>query len=80
MDSRKALFTILGGVALTAVIGILLDPRKDTFRRKKIAEKARACRDTAEDTIKDSVTNAENQLYKMDEDIDRMVNEGGRVS
>jgi gas vesicle protein len=78
MDSRKALFTILGGVALTTVIGFLLTPYKDSSKRKKIVKKARDYKDTVGETIKDSVANVKNQLKKMGEDADRMVNEGGK--
>lgn len=79
MNSKKALFGILGGVALTTVIGILLTPYRDSSRRKKIVEKARDYADTAEEAIKKSVGRSKNQLKKMDEDTDRMVNEGGKV-
>lgn len=77
MDSRKALFAIFGSVALTTVIGILLSLYKDTFRRNKITEEVRD-KDTAGEPIKDPVANAKNQLKEMDEDADRMVNEGGK--
>lgn len=79
MDSRKALFAILGGVALTTVIGILLTPYRDSSRRKKIAEKARDYTDTAGETIKESVANVKTQLKKMSEDANRMINEGGNA-
>lgn len=77
MNSKKALFAILGSVTLTTVIGILLTPYRDSSRRKKIVEKARDYTDTLEETIKDSVGNVKNRLQKMGEDADRMVNEGG---
>lgn len=77
MNSKKALFAILGSVALTTVIGILLTPYRDSSRRKKIVEKARDYTDTAKETIKDSVANGKNRLQKMGEDVERMVNEGG---
>lgn len=79
MDSRKALFAILSGVALTTVIGILLTPYRGSFRRKKIVEKAKDYTDTAGEAIKKSVDRSKNQLKKMDEDADRMINEGGKV-
>lgn len=62
MNSRKVLFAMLGGVALTTAIGILLSPYKDSFRGKKIVEKAGDYTDTAGETIKDSVANIKNQL------------------
>ncbi len=76
MDSRKALFAILGGVALTTVIGFLLTPYKDSSKRKKIIDKARDYADIAEETIKDSAANVKSRVKKMGEDADRMVNEG----
>ncbi|MDR8394342.1 hypothetical protein NC796_24550 [Aliifodinibius sp. S!AR15-10] len=79
MDSRKALFALLAGAALTTVIGILLTPYKDSFRRKTIADKGKDSPDAAEGLIKESVTNGKAQIRKMDEDADRMVNEGGKV-
>lgn len=79
MDSKKALFTILGGMTLTTVIGFLLTPYKDSSRRKKLVKKARDYTDTAGETIKDSVANVNNRFKKMGEDAERMVNEGGKV-
>lgn len=79
MNSRKALFAILGGVALATVIGILLTPSKNSSRRKKFVEKARDYTDIAGETIKDSVANVKNRLKKMGEDSDRVVNEGGNT-
>ncbi|MDX1640393.1 MAG: hypothetical protein R3220_01760 [Balneolaceae bacterium] len=76
MDSRKALFALLAGAALTTVIGILLTPCRDSFKRNKITDKDKGA---AEELVKDSVTKGKNQLKKMDEDVDRMVNEGGKV-
>lgn len=78
MDSRKAIFAILGGVALTTVIGFLLTPYKDSSKRKKIIDKARDYADIAEETIKDSAANVKSRVKKMGEDADRMVNEGGQ--
>lgn len=77
MDTRKALFAILGGVALTTVIGFLLTPYKDSSNRKKIIDKARDYADIAEETIKNSAANVKSRVKKMGEDADRMVNEGG---
>ncbi len=79
MESRKTLYAILGGVAFTTVIGILLTPYKESFRGKKIVEKARDYTDTAEETIKKSVANVKSRVKKMGEDADRMVNEGGNA-
>lgn len=75
MTSRKTLIAILGGVAITTVIGFLLTPYKDSSRRKRIADKARDYTDSAGKTIKDSVGKVKTQLKKMGEDADRMVNE-----
>lgn len=79
MDSKKV-FAIVGGVALTTLIGILLTPYKSSSKRKKIVDKAKDHADTAKETIKESVANAKNQLKKMNEDADRMANEGGKVA
>lgn len=79
MNSKKVLFTILAGTALSTIIGVLLNPYKDSSRRKKIVEKAKDYTDLAGETIKKSVDKSKNQLKKMDEDTDRMVNEGGKV-
>lgn len=57
MDSRKALFAILGGVTLTTVIGFLLTPYKGSSKQKKIVDKARDYIDTAGETVKDSIAN-----------------------
>ncbi|MDZ7694273.1 MAG: YtxH domain-containing protein [Balneolaceae bacterium] len=78
MDSRKKLFAILGGVALTTVIGLLLSPYKESSKRKKIVNKARDYADNAQETIKDSVDNVKKQLEKMGEEAERMANEGGK--
>lgn len=77
MNSRKTLFAILGGVALTTAIGFLLKPYKDSSKQKKIVDKARDFADNAEETIKDSVANVKSRVKKMGEEAERMVNEGG---
>lgn len=79
MNLRNTLLAILGGVALTTVIGILLTPYRDTSGRKKIVEKARDHTDTLEENIKVSVVNGKTRLQKMDESVNRMVNEGGNT-
>lgn len=78
MNSRKKLIAILGGVALTSVIGYLLTPYKDSSKRKKIVDKARDYIGTAEETIKGSVANVKSWVKKMGEDVQRMINEGGQ--
>lgn len=65
MNSRKTLFAILGGVALTTVIGFIFSPYKDSSKRKKIVDKARDYADSAEETITDSVANVKSQVKKM---------------
>lgn len=77
MDSNKTLFALFGGVVLTTVIGFLLTLYKDSSSRKKIAKKVKDRTDSTRKTIKDSVADGKNQLKKMGEDIDRMINEGG---
>ncbi len=79
MKSRKTLFAILGGVALTTVIGILSTSYRDTSKRKKIVDKAKDFANTAEETLKGSVANVKSRVKKMGEDTDRMVNEGGNT-
>ncbi|WP_138431891.1 YtxH domain-containing protein [Fodinibius saliphilus] len=79
MDSKKVLFTLLAGAALTSVVGILLTPYKDSSKRKKIVDKARDYADNAEETIKDSVSNVKKRIKKMGEEAERMVNEGGNA-
>lgn len=64
MDSRKALFALLAGAALTTVIGILLTTNNGSSKRKKIVEKVGDYSDTAEETLKNSVTNVKTQLKK----------------
>ncbi len=78
MDSKKTLFAILGGVALTTVIGFLLTPYKNSSKRKKIARKAKDYTDTAGETIKDSAANVKSRVKKMGKDVERMVNESGK--
>lgn len=79
MNSRKTLFAILGGVALTTAIGFLLTPYNDSSKRKKIVDKARDYADNAEETIKDSVANVKSRVKKMGEEAEQMVNEGGNA-
>ncbi|MGM0547528.1 MAG: hypothetical protein ACQEST_12500 [Bacteroidota bacterium] len=78
MDSKKTLFAIIGGVALTTAIGFLLTPYKDSSKRKKIVNKAKDYADNAEETIKGSVANVKSRVKKMGEDAQRMINEGGQ--
>ena len=77
MDSRKALFALLAGAALTTVIGILLTPNKGSFKRKKHANKNNGEIDEVREKMKETVSNVKDQISAMDEDINRMVNEGG---
>ncbi len=79
MDSRKALFVIFGSLALTTLIGILLNPYKDSSGQKKIGEKSSGDAGTAGETIKESDTKLKTRLKKMGEDANRMVNEGGNA-
>lgn len=79
MNSGKALFVILGGVALTTVIGFLLTTYGDSSKGKEIVDKARENAEIAEEAIKDSVANVKKQLKKMDQAAERMVNEGGNT-
>lgn len=65
MDSRKTLFTLLAGAAITTVIGILLTPYKDSSKRKKIGEKTRDYTDSVGEIVKDSVANVKNRFQKM---------------
>lgn len=78
MGSKKALFAIIGGAALTTVIGFLLTPYKDSSKRKKIVDKAKDYADNAEETIKGSVVNVKSRVKKMGEGTQRMINEGGQ--
>ncbi|PAU94786.1 hypothetical protein CK503_04740 [Aliifodinibius salipaludis] len=80
MNSQKTLFAILGGVALSAGIGILLTSYRDSSKRKEIFDKARDYTDTAKETIKDSAAGVKKELKKMGEDAERMVNEGGNTT
>lgn len=58
MNSKKAVFAILSGVALTTAVGILLTPYRKSSRRKRLINKARGYTDAAEETIIDSVADA----------------------
>jgi gas vesicle protein len=77
MNSRKTLFAILGGVAITTVIGFLLAPYQDKSKRKKIVDKTKDYAENAEETIKDSVSNVKSRVKKISGDAERMINEGG---
>ncbi|MFH5830942.1 hypothetical protein ACG2F4_11015 [Halalkalibaculum sp. DA3122] len=79
MNTRKALYAILGGVALTTIIGILVTPYRDSSGRKSIVDKAKDYTDTAGETINESVDNVKKQVKKMGEDAERMINEGGNA-
>lgn len=79
MDSRKYFLAILGGMALTSVIGILLISYRDTPSRNKIVDKARDYTDRAEETTKDSVASVKKRLENGREDAEQMINEGGNV-
>lgn len=77
MDSRKALFALLAGVALTTVIGILLTPNKGSSKRKKHANKINGEIDEVREKLKETVSNVNDQKNAMYEDVNRMINEGG---
>lgn len=77
MDSRKALFVIFGSLALTTLIGILLNPYKNSSGQMKIVDKNSDDAGTAKETLKESDASLITRLKKMGEDADRMVNEGG---
>jgi gas vesicle protein len=78
MNSRKALFALLAGAALTTVIGILLTPYRDSSKRKKIAHKSNGTADEVRKELKETVSDVKKQIKTMEEDVDRMVNEGGQ--
>lgn len=67
---------MLGGVALTTVIGFLLAPHKDSTGKKKTAKKNNGRLDEERKTQK-TVSGVRNQIKEMDKDIDRMIDEGG---
>lgn len=77
MDSRKTLFVIFGSLALTTLIGILLNPYKNSSGQMKIVDKNSDDEGTAKETLKESDASLITRLKKMGEDADRMVNEGG---
>lgn len=78
MNSRKVLFAILAGTALTTAIGILLTTYRNSSRRKKIADKLNSKFDGAKGVIKETFSDVKNQIKTMDEDVHRMVNEEGK--
>lgn len=76
MDSKNALLAILGGVALTTIVGIILTPYKNSLRRKNVVEKAGDYTDPVRKTIRESVADVKNQVKIICEDADQMVNKG----
>ena len=79
MNAKKALFTIIGGAALTAGVGILLTTYKDTSRRITITKKIRRKVDDLGKAIEESASDANNHFDTMGEAVSRMVNEGGKA-
>lgn len=77
MNSRNTLLAILGGVALTTAMGILLAPYRKSSKRKKLIGKARGYKNAVEDSIKESAGRVKTKVKKMGNDAERMINEGG---
>lgn len=78
MDSRKALFAILAGAVLTTAVGMILTPYKDSYKRKKTSDKLNGKVGEVKDVIGETFNDVKGQIKKMNKDIDRMVNEGGK--
>lgn len=55
MNSSKTIIGLLSGVAVGAVVGILLAPDKGANTRKKISEKSNDTRKTIINTFKDAL-------------------------
>lgn len=78
MNSKKTLFAIIAGAALTTAVGILLTPYKKSSKPKKIADKINGKVGEVKGVIGETFENVKNQIKTMDKDVDRMVNEGGK--
>lgn len=76
MNSRKVLYTLLAGAALTTVTGLLF---KDATKRKEIADKLNSKVNDAKGAIKETFSDVKSQIKTMDQEADRMANEGGNV-
>lgn len=72
MKADKTIIGILGGVAIGAVLGILMAPDKGTNTRKKIIKKSNAAADDLKETldkISNSLSEKYNSLISKQEDI-----------
>ncbi|MDX1586593.1 MAG: hypothetical protein R3222_07610, partial [Balneolaceae bacterium] len=70
MDSRKAIFALLAGAALTAAIGILLTPYKGSSRRKEAADSGHDSAGVSEGATNDPADNGEHKVKQMDKGAD----------
>lgn len=77
MDIKKTILTVLAASALTTAIGVLLIPYRDSSKRKKIADKGNLKADEAKEAQSENSSNVKKQIKTMDEEVNRMMNEGG---
>lgn len=71
-NSSKVLLALLGGVALGALVGVLLAPDKGSETRKKIKEKAKDLSDKAKDKFRERMKNA-NGVPLEEEEVDEYI-------
>ncbi|MFM2136349.1 MAG: hypothetical protein RL021_1749 [Bacteroidota bacterium] len=66
-NNGRVLLALLGGVAIGAVLGILLAPDKGTETRKKIVDEAKKAGSKAGEAIKDKIREKMSAMNGFDE-------------
>lgn len=61
-SSGKTILALLGGVAIGALIGVLLAPDKGSETRRKMADKARKTGERVRDRIRDTFVGNEEEF------------------
>ncbi|MFM7218366.1 MAG: YtxH domain-containing protein [Bacteroidota bacterium] len=61
-SSGKTLLALLGGVAIGALLGILLAPDKGSETRRKMADKARKTGERVRDKVRETILGDEEEF------------------
>jgi len=69
MSSGKVLLSLLAGVAVGALLGVLLAPEKGSDTRKKISKKGEDFTDTLKEKFNDFVEDISEKFEQVKEDV-----------